>query len=164
MDKPTAETVRQILDFNHETGILTWKEPRRGMLVGANAGKRVLGYLQTQIDGKAYYNHRLIWLYVTGTWPVCLIDHINGNRADNRFCNLREATHAENMRNRGKQKNNSTGFTGVRFHKVNNRWHAQIKHGGKYHNLGCFSTPEDAASAYESAARKHHGEFYRQKV
>lgn len=87
------------------------------------------------------------------------VDHINETRSDNRKSNLRKATRSENLRNQGKYKNNTTGFKGVLWHKINKKWTAQIQIYGKGKHLGCFNTPEEASKAYEKAALELHGEF-----
>lgn len=94
--------------------------------------------------------------FLTG-WP--LIDHINGDGLDNRRANLRQATHAENMRNRRIGSNNTSGFKGVSLHKASGRWVAQICADNVRHHLGYHDTPTEAAIAYDAAARELHGEF-----
>jgi hypothetical protein len=96
--------------------------------------------------------------FLTG---YALTDHINLDGLDNRRANLRPATHAENLRNRGRQTNNSSGFKGVTWNKRSRKWQAQIgvDRGKRY--LGNFVDPEDAARAYDLAARDLHGEFAR---
>jgi hypothetical protein len=87
-------------------------------------------------------------------------DHINKNKLDCRVENLRVATLAENQRNQGIQKNNSTGFTGVYFDKRFNRYYARIKFNGKYTHLGCYKNAEEAHARYCEEARKLFGKFY----
>lgn len=87
------------------------------------------------------------------------IDHINGDGLDNRKINLRVCTTVENGRNRGKQKDNTSGYKGVTWHKRHKKWYAQIKADGRNHFLGHFYDPIDAALAYDKAARELHGEF-----
>ncbi len=87
------------------------------------------------------------------------VDHINGDGTDNRRANLRAATHAQNMRNRKKHKNNTSGFKGVS--PMRGKWRAQIRFEGRKHHLGIFDSPEEAAEAYDEAARRLHGEFAR---
>ncbi|MCI0598731.1 MAG: HNH endonuclease [Beijerinckiaceae bacterium] len=94
-----------------------------------------------------------------GAWPIAQIDHINGDRADNRFLNLREATRTENAWNAKLRSDSHSGFKGVRRHK--RRWCAYIKVSGKQKHLGSFATPEEAHDAYCRAAREHHGQFAR---
>jgi len=109
---------------------------------------------------------RRLWLHrvIAGAIKGQIVDHANGNTLDNRRCNLRICSHAENMRNRKMHKNNSCGLKGVYFDKsVGNRmfWRAQIRHGGKKIYLGRFQDAETAHSAYLMAAKKLHGDFAR---
>lgn len=104
--------------------------------------------------------HRIIWAISTGKWPVAMLDHISCNQADSRMENLREATNAENRRNRGRQRNNKSGFKGVS--KQGTAFQADITDiNGKTIYLGRYRTPEEAHEAYKAAARKYHGEFAR---
>lgn len=90
-----------------------------------------------------------------------VVDHINGDKLDNRKTNLRICTQAENTRNRGMSAHNSSGFKGVTFNKGVKRWIACIRLNGKNKHLGCFDSPEDAARAYDMAAEKNYGQFAR---
>ena len=157
----TCEELRRVLDYDPETGIFTWKEPRsNSVMIGQKAGsKNNQGYLSIEIGRTAYKSHRLAWFYVTGEWPAHQIDHINGVRDDNRFVNLRLATHAENSCNRRLYKNNSSGLKGVSFDSRNKKWKAQIRINNDLKYLGLFTSPEAAHTAYRTAARKYHGEF-----
>lgn len=92
------------------------------------------------------------------------IDHINGDRLDNRRENLRVCTASQNSMNRGAQANNSSGYKGVIFDKNRVKWRAEICHGGKRLYLGRYNTAEEAAIAYNAAALKYHGEFAYQNV
>lgn len=105
--------------------------------------------------------HRVILERVTGR-PLArteFVDHIDGNRLDNRRANLRVATKSENGRNRGRQRNNTSGFKGVTWEKERGKWVAAIMVGGKQAKLGRFDTPEEAYAAYCTAARELHGKF-----
>ncbi len=158
----TADGLRSVLDYDAETGNFHWKVTRGRAIAGAQTGyKNARGYLIIRIDGKNYKAHRLAWLYVTGEWPANQIDHINNNPGDNRFCNLREATHSENMMNKSRYANNKSGFKGVHLHKQSKRWRARIRIDNKNISLGLFDTPQLAYAAYCSAAYKLHGEFAR---
>lgn len=106
------------------------------------------GYLTISVLGKKCYAHRLAWLYVTGNWPMSRLDHKNGDRADNRFDNLREATHQQNSINRPAK--------GTRFHPRLGRWTAQIGVNMKQIYLGAFDTKEAAHEAYIFAIVKYH--------
>lgn len=105
--------------------------------------------------------HRIILARVIGRdlSPVEVCDHINGNGLDNRRCNLRLATHSENMRNRRINKNSASHYKGVTWHKGTRKWRAQIKKDGNKKHIGYFDTMEAAHAAYVAAARELHGEF-----
>ena len=108
------------------------------------------------IDEREYSAHRLAWLYVHGAWPTGQIDHINGDRGDNRISNLRDVTPALNTQNqrRAARSNKSSGLLGVTANR--GRWLAQISIGGKSRNLGRYATPEEAHAVYVAAKRVLH--------
>lgn len=135
---------------------LTGAFTRDGIGAGTINGE---GYAQIKIDGRLYLAHRLAWRIMTGYWPENDIDHRNKDRRDNRFVNLREATGSQNLRNRGKPKNNTSGFKGVSWNSGRHAWLATIHDGAKNKNLGYFATRESAAKAYDRAALRYHGEF-----
>jgi hypothetical protein len=111
---------------------------------------------------KTFRVHRVIWLMTNGEMPKDQIDHINGNPLDNRLCNLREATHAENQKNRGKQHNNKIGFKGVYANgSRKNPYLSKITLSGKQIHIGHFPTPELAHQAYCAKAIDLNGEFGR---
>ena len=159
----TAETVRKLLDYDPETGVFRWRVDRCGTVKkGSVAGTfNAKGYRQIMVAGKRYYAHRLAWLYVNGEWPPDEVDHVNCDEGDNRIANLRLAVKSENGSNRKKQKNNSSGFKGVSFHKRIGKFAAQISIYGLDKHLGYFSTAEEAHAAYCAASEKHYGEFAR---
>jgi len=149
-----ADRLRELLNYDRETGIFTWAITRRGCRKGSVAGcKMKHGYIAIRLDDALYTAHRLAWLHVTGEWPANQIDHINRDRADNRFSNLRAVTNAENAQNQ-KARANKSGFTGVR--KENSKWLAEIKINYKPIRIGLFETPEAAHEAYVAAKRKYH--------
>ncbi len=118
------------------------------------------GYAVRRAPLEAYallYLHRVLLEAKDGEY----IDHINGDRLDNRKDNLRKCSMSENLMNRGKQKNNSSGYKGVSLDKSRNKWQAQIQKNGKNISLGRFYTREDAARAYDKAAVEFHQEFSR---
>ncbi len=149
----THARLLQVLRYAPETGIFRWAN---GLVAGSLHSK---GYRRVMVDKKEYLEHRLGWFYHHGEWPREQIDHINGDKSDNRLANLRLSSHSENERNRPKMRNNKSGHKGVSWHKGNQRWRAQIT---LHHNdifLGYFATPEEAADTYNKAALKYHGEF-----
>ena len=153
----TAERLREVLNYDAETGIFTWlARTRNRVAVGDVAGSPDrYGYLRIKIDGRIHSAHRLAWLYVHGEWPKDQLDHINGIRTDNRITNLREATNAENGHNRRKpHSNNTTGYLGVK--RDRGRFQALIRLDGKQRYLGLFDTPEAAHAAYLEAKRRLH--------
>ena len=171
----TAEYVRQILDYDPDTGEFRWKarpvdhfqdERARKIwntrFVGTIAGSHNShGYLMIRIDGRLHMAHRLAWLYVTNEWPKDQIDHINLVRNDNHWVNLREATRSQNKANMRRISTNTSGMKGVCLHRPSGKWLASIKKNQKRHHLGYFDCIEEAASAYEQAARDFYGEFAR---
>ena len=155
----TAEEARNIWGYNPETGDLTWEITKNRQLKGSKAGiVSIYGYLTVHYK-KRYRKNRLVWLIVTGSWPVGQIDHINGDRTDDRFSNLRECSQNQNMWNRRVHKNNKLGIKGV--HKNGNGYIAYIMQFRHRIYLGYFKTVNEAKNAYDEAAKKFHGEFAR---
>jgi hypothetical protein len=115
------------------------------------------GYAYRSSGGKSLLMHKEVLVCDEGK----VVDHINGDKLDNRRSNLRQATHAENMRNRKMQVNNKSGFRGVHQKKKDGLWYAQIKVNGIQKFLGSFKNPLDASVAYEKESQKEYGEFRR---
>lgn len=157
----TQSRLKELLSYDPETGHFHWLKAwgRRRMDRPAGCFNKRDGYLLIGIDRVVYQAHRLAWLYVHGSMPRGVIDHANGNGLDNRLSNLRAASQAQNLQNRGKQTNNTSGFKGVYLHSQNKRWVARITVNGRCHALGCYSTPEEAHAAYSAAALRLHGPF-----
>ncbi len=103
--------------------------------------------------------HILIWAWMTGEWPKDQIDHRDEDPSNNKWDNLREATKSQNMMNIAKIKSNTSGYKGVCFNKMAQKWMAYIKLDNKRYHLGLFATPEEACAAYQDAANKLHGDF-----
>ena len=157
MKELTQEELKQVLHYDPETGVFTWLVAVGGVMVGDVAGTtHVQGYVQVRVGG-FYLAHRLAFLYMTGNFPSIDIDHINGNRSDNRWGNLRPCTHQQNMFNMKTRVDSISGFKGVT--RKRNGWQARIMINGKPKFLGVFDTPEQAAKVYEGHAKKLHGEF-----
>lgn len=158
------EDLRRRFSYNPETGIFTrLVQNNSNALRGEIAGHidRTRGYMFITISGKRYRAHRLAWFYIHGYWPLNEIDHINGNRSDNRLCNLREATRAENSQNlrRARSRNFSTGVLGVSFCKPVGKFRARLEIDGKEKCFGYFKTIDEASAAYEAGKRKYHRYF-----
>lgn len=154
----TAEEARQLFSYNPETGDLTWRVSRSGVRPDRLTGRtRRNGYAFVFVSGKFYLAHRVAWAVHTGSWPTTNVDHINGIKCDNRWCNLRLATKSQNGMNRGVQSNNTSGFKGVSRNR--NRWSASIHIAGRKRHLGTYDTPEEAYAVYCKTASELHGEF-----
>jgi len=160
-DDLTAEYVRELLDYNPETGVLIWKRGTRRAPKGRIAGcPRPDGRLSLGIDGHIYLAYRIIWLIQTGHFPVNQIDHIDGDPSNNRWDNLRAATQSQNNSNMRTNKVNKSGFNGVSFYKRTGRYVAFIQKNRKTEYLGYFDTAEEAHEAYCARAKELHGEFH----
>jgi len=153
----TADRVREVLNYDPETGVFTWRTNRRGTAKAGRVAGTITpkGYRDIWVGGYNYRAHRLAWLCVYGTWPDGHLDHINQDKADNRIANLRIATWSENMQNRQRYKNNASGFRGV-YKTAPGRWTAKITANGKKLYFGPFHSPEEAYAAYCAAAAKLH--------
>lgn len=152
----TLERLKQLLHYDPETGAFTRIAKKFNEKIGSvnnRAGNH--GYIRISVDGKLYLAHRVAWLYINGEWPN-VIDHINGNRTDNRLENLRSVTTRVNSQNRkSPPKHNRSGLMGAK--KVSdNSWRAIISIGGKQRNIGSYKTPEEAHFAYLSIKRQMH--------
>jgi len=157
----TQARLRELLYYDPDTGIFTRKIDRQCVKKGQIAGsKNKPGYLKIGIEGKVYSAHRLAWLYLYGEIPKGVeIDHVNGNKSDNRIVNLRLATHQQNMENQKTHATNKSGYKGVSWWAPTKKWKAQIGHQGKKYHIGLYQTKEEAKVAYEERAqqlRTHH--------
>lgn len=153
----TATRIRELLHYDPETGIFTRLTSTGGMHKGTTGGRtHPNGYQYIRVDGQRYLAHRIAWLYMTGAFPEDSIDHINGSRADNRFCNLRPATYADNAQNRPVRSSNVSGLRGVSWHHGRQKFQARIMVGGKAHSLGYFHDPNEAHKAYQDAKFRLH--------
>lgn len=161
---PPLSFLRELFEVDVDTGTVTRRVTRAhnalaGDVVGTKDGK---GYLHVHIEGRFYRLHRISYYMHYGVDPGAHIDHINGDRTDNRPSNLRPATNQQNAGNVTRMfRHNTSGYRGVSLNRKTGKWHAQIKLFGKQTYLGRFDTPEDAAEVYAAAADKHFGEFAR---
>lgn len=161
MAKLTQARLKELVSYDEKTGIFR----RLVYLASKTRAKDPMGsvdshgYLWASVDGKVHRLHRLAILYMTGKMPPSSIDidHVDMNRANNAYANLRVVDRATNMQNkRAASANNKTGFLGVFLHKKLKKYTAQIRFGGKNRHLGLFETPELAHEAYLKAKRKFH--------
>lgn len=154
----TAARLRELLHYDPQTGVFMWRTTGKGRPdIGSHAGNvdRGLGYRLICVDYHRRYAHRLAFLYMNGGWPDGLVDHINGDRADNRRANLRVGDRRLNQENmRRAAKGSASGLIGA--HKKRDRWSAQIQTHGKLIKLGVFATAQQAHEAYVAAKRKFH--------
>jgi len=153
----TADLVREIFRYEPESGKLFWNiSPTRSVRAGAEAGRvSWQGRVEVGFSGRKYIASRLVWLYVTGEWPMHEIDHINQNPLDNRIANLRDIPRAQNQQNISRaQSNSKSGIRGVV--RRGDKWAAIIMLRKKQTYLGMFDTPHEAEDAYRSAKRKIH--------
>jgi hypothetical protein len=164
----SAARLRELLHYDRDTGVFTRRtDVLGGKGVGtvvAHAGEiagtidKQTGRVKISVDGCIYLAHRLAWLYVTGAWPINVIDHWDTNPSNNAWENLRDVTQVVNNQNRrdAARHNKSGGFQGV--YRDGSRFRARIQVDGKKVSLGSYDTPEEAHQAFIAAKRlKHEG-------
>lgn len=171
MREITKEILHKLIFYDTVSGVCTWKErgvdtfeylhpdkrdwnckswnTRFARKVCGYFGRKD-GYIYASFLGKHYKLHRIIWLYMTGEWPD-YVDHINGNKADNRWCNLRNVSHLMNMRNQKIRSNNTSGHSGVMWKKINKKWEVTIGNKNSKKYIGLFTNKEDAIAARKKA-------------
>lgn len=159
----TQERLKELLQYDENTGVFTWIKPtsNRVKIGSIAATTNSHGYLYARIDGIRYGAHRLAWLYMTGSMPKDVIDHIDGNPKNNVFSNLREATQQQNLYNLRKSVKNTSGYKGVHFHKGTSKWRVVVSVNNKPKHLGLYLTPEEANTVYTSWCVQNRGEFAR---
>lgn len=169
----TQNLLHEIFAYDPETGALSHKERPRWMFKSGynggetswrtwntkHAGEPVSncgsgGYLRVNINGRRYFAHRLIWLMTHGEWPE-EVDHINGDRSDNRLCNLRAVDRQGNMRNTALRSNNTSGYIGVSYSKRDDVFIAYITVNKHTKVIGRYATAEQAAEARAKAQAEH---------
>lgn len=156
----TQEYVKELFNYNEETGEFVWKVSRKGSKgKGKIAGTLThKGYMDVCIEGKKYGLHRIAFLWKMGNMPRC-VDHINGIKSDNSWKNLRPATYSENGYNY-KGTGSSTGYRNVYFDpRGRSKYFVSLVVNGSRKNIGYFMTPEEANNAAIEARKELHGEF-----
>ena len=173
---PSADFLRQIFDYNPETGELRWKPKTPDMFNdggwwkyrpeeqckrwNARRGNKIAtrneqqGYATVFVSGRLMKAHRVIWCMMTGEFPKGQIDHINGIRDDNRWSNLRDVPKIVNALNQRRHRTNKSGVTGVRYMKHTGKYGAYIGHNNKIRHLGSFSSFDDAVAARLKAEKE----------
>ena len=141
MNNMSQEQVKEIYSYNPDTGDFQ----RKGGYIGIEETSNK--YLRAHYMGKTYSVHRLIFIYMTGIAPANDVDHIDHDRQNNKWSNLRLVTRKQNMQNASRSKANTSGFTGVCWCKQQSQWQAQIMVDGKLKKLGRFNSKIDAVAA-----------------
>jgi hypothetical protein len=159
-----ATRLRQILEYDPDTGIFLWLAPSKhhaekvGKVAGVSTPSNGKFYVKISIDGKKYSRSRLAFLYMTGRWPTEFIDHINGNSLDDRWQNLREASATQNAWNHKTRKRSKDLPMGVR-QDVRGKYVARIGHNKTLITIGTFDTVQAAQDAYQNERSVRYGKF-----
>jgi hypothetical protein len=161
-----AMECRRLFSYDPITGAITTRVPRgrwlqipKGSIATSSSGEKCYLAVSVRINGKNVHApaHRVAWMLVHGRWPIEYIDHINGERTDNRIANLRECTNAENQQNqRRPHKDGANPHIGVCWHKYTRRWRAYIKLDGRNRDIGYFQRVDDAIAARRKAQLEHY--------
>lgn len=171
---PDTKYLEECFYVNFETGELIWKhrpdthfrneQIARG--VNAKYAGKVAGmtnsktrYRYVWMDSVAYKVHRIIWKMKLGADPVHEIDHINGDRTDNRIENLRDCTKSQNQMNVRVRANSASGLKNIKFRK--DRWYVRITVDGTRKHVGCFLTKQQAIAAYTKCEQEYYGDYAR---
>lgn len=165
------EHVRTVLDYNKDSGVLTWKRRESaptqwnvryaGTVAGSPLTSKSNSYIVIRIDGNAYYAHILAFQIVEGRMPVDVVDHIDGNGSNNAWANLREATQSQNIANSIPRTNTVSGLKGAHWDASRKKWSSAITVNRKALYLGRFNTAEEAHQAYCKKAVELYGAFAR---
>lgn len=171
---PSPEILRKLLRYEPETGKLFWRERERSMFACDRSHRtwntryanqqafttiNQTGYKTSTILFKTCKAHRVIWAIQTGAWPNGDIDHIDRNKTNNTWSNLRAASRSENLANRKSKKDSSSTFLGVSWYERDKKWRAKISKNNCKKHLGYFDSEIEAAKAYDVAAKNIHGIF-----
>jgi hypothetical protein len=161
----TQTCLRELLDYDPITGVFRYRKSSRrgwsGKVAGSIKPGTSGGYRLIVVDGERFRASRLAWLYMTGTWPDEDVDHIDRNRSNDVWSNLRLATRSQNMANGHIRSTNTSGYRGVTWDERTGKWRAQVVHNYRNFYCGLHDTPEQAAQARDAKAVKLHGEYTR---
>lgn len=166
MSELTQARLNELLHYEPDSGVFTWLQlpvATARCIVGEAAGTMSHGYCRISIDGRPYQAHRLAFLWMTGLFPQLDVDHINRDRSDNRWSNLREASKPQNQANSGLNPYNTSGHKGVCWHRQSARWQAFWREGGKEINRR-FQELADAIACRQEAMKRIYGEFAREEA
>lgn len=156
----TYDQLVSSVNYDEKTGLFIRASSKGGVAIGSPAGGlHANGYIMMNISNRKVLAHRMAWLWCYGFLPDTEIDHVNGDRIDNRISNLRLVSRCENQMNVLRTKANTSGIKGVCYNKLAGKWQANIQANNERYHLGLFATKEDAGTAYSEAEEKLHGEF-----
>jgi len=147
----TQKRLKELLNYDPETGIFVWKVSVSNVKVGDIAGTDCNGYVSIRADSKLYLAHRLAWLYEYGYFPENFLDHEDRNKSNNRSANLREVSNQCNARNTGNRKDNTSGVKGICFDKAAQKWVAKIYLDSGCYHLGYFTDFTEAVATRVAA-------------
>lgn len=156
----TQERLKELLDYDTETGLFTRKISLTGSVKEGDIAGSIMntGYIEVSVDGQRWLGHRLAFLFMEGSVPK-YVDHVNGDRADNSWSNLRACTRSQNMFNCTVRKHSSTGIKNVGLHKKSGLYNVRIKIKGVVKSFGYYKDIELAELVAEEARDKYLGEF-----
>ena len=143
----TQDRLKELLHYDPETGNWMWLQDKSSARCGDEAGTvTTQGYRVVKLDGKLHRLHRLAWLYITGSWPLSTVDHINGVRLDNRWANLRTVSQRSNCTNKAAHR--AGRLPGCYYWQARGRWRATVSINGQSTHIGMYATEQEAHQAY----------------
>lgn len=163
----TYEIAKALFDYDPKTGKVVWKFESAQIVKGAEIGTNTdtarsnTKYRAVKLFGLSYKVHRIIWLMQTGDWPEGDVDHIDGDGLNNKWDNLRDVTHSQNLMNAAVRSDSTSGYKGVSYDKSRDRWYAYINIDGKRKMLGRYNTLQEAVNARQLAEDGLFGEYAR---